>query len=47
MEDKKHKKLTINGLPFLCFLSPFEKSLKTLLFSINAIVPERAAHPLS
>ena len=44
--DKKHK----NGKPFmvtfLCFLSPFEKIQKAA-FSINAIVPERAAHPLS
>jgi FAD:protein FMN transferase len=31
--DKKNKKVTLRRLPFLFFLSPFEKSLKNLFFS--------------
>jgi hypothetical protein len=33
METEKNKKVTLRRLPFLFFLSPFEKSLKNLFFS--------------
>jgi hypothetical protein len=33
METEKNKKITLRRLPFLFFLSPFEKSLKNLFFS--------------
>jgi hypothetical protein len=33
METEKNKKVTLKRLPFLFFLSPFEKSLKNLFFS--------------
>jgi hypothetical protein len=33
METEKNKKVTLRRLPFLFFLSSFEKSLKNLFFS--------------